>query len=117
MGNQVLANAGISGIDAVFQDNADPKSGEPRKPDLSILEINLVGFTYTAKLALHYFPRQAEGADRDRCLLMTASLAGYIDLPGAPQYQASKHGTKGLMRSLRRTMPAQGGRVNIIAPW
>ena len=48
---------------------------------------------------------------------MTASLAGYLDQPGSPQYNASKWGVRGLMRSLRRTCPQFGIRVNILAPW
>lgn len=111
----VLANAGISGLDNVFQDNADPTTGEPVEPDLKVLDINLTGMIYTAKLALHYFPRQKE-AD-DRCLIFTSSLAGYADHPGAPQYSASKWGIRGVMRALRSTMPKIGARVNVIAPW
>ena len=48
---------------------------------------------------------------------MTSSLAGYLDLPGSPQYNAAKFGVRGLMRALRRTGPAMNLRVNIIAPW
>lgn len=113
----VLANAGISGWDSVFQDQSDPTTGEPVKPDLSILETNLVGVMYTTKLALHYFARQPEGSGRDRCLIMTSSLAGYADHNGAPQYSAAKFGVRGMMRSLRQVLPKQQARVNIIAPW
>lgn len=48
---------------------------------------------------------------------MTSSLAGYLDLPGSPQYNAAKFGVRGLMRALRRTGSATNMRVNIIAPW
>jgi NAD(P)-dependent dehydrogenase (short-subunit alcohol dehydrogenase family) len=90
-------------------------SDEPIEPDLKILKTNLVGVMYTAKLAVHYLNRNPEGSDR--CLIMTASLAGYLDQPGSPQYCASKWGVRGIMRSMRRTMPGMGMRVNIIAPW
>lgn len=113
----VFANAGISGIDPVFQDQADPVTGEPVEPDLSILLTNLGGIMYTTKLALHYFAHQAGGGERDRCLIMTSSLAGYLDLNGAVQYSASKFGVRGMMRSLRRKLPEHNARVNIIAPW
>ena len=111
----VFANAGISGADDVFRPTEGP-DGEPVEPDLSVTTTNLIGVLYTVKLALHYFPRQPEGEDRDRCLLITSSLAGFIDHPGAPQYQAAKFAVRGLMRSIRRTGPAQGIRINIIAP-
>jgi len=111
----VLANAGISGLDNMFHDNADPETGDPVEPDLKILDINLTGMMYTAKLALHYFPRQKES--HDRCLIFSSSLAGYADHPGAPQYCASKWGIRGVMRALRSAMPKIGARVNVIAPW
>lgn len=113
----VLANAGISGMDPVFHDQSDAATGEPVKPDLSILETNLVGVMYTTKLALHYFARQPESLGRDRCLIMTSSIAGYADHDGAPQYSAAKFGVRGMMRSLRQVLPKQQARVNIIAPW
>jgi NAD(P)-dependent dehydrogenase (short-subunit alcohol dehydrogenase family) len=113
----VFANAGISGRDSVFNDQSDPATGEPVKPDLNILETNLVGVMYTTRLALHYFSRQQEGPDRDRCLLMTSSIAGYADHNGAPQYSSAKFGVRGMMRSLRQVLPKQKARANIISPW
>ena len=62
--------------------------GDPIEPDLKILNTNLTGVMYTAKLAVHYLNRNPEGSDR--CLIKTASLAGYLDQPGSPQYCASK---------------------------
>jgi NAD(P)-dependent dehydrogenase (short-subunit alcohol dehydrogenase family) len=113
----VFANAGISGRDSVFNDQSDPATGEPVKPDLTILETNLVGVMYTTKLALHYFSRQQGGLDRDRCLIITSSIAGYADHNGAPQYSSAKFGIRGMMRSLRQVLPKQKARVNIISPW
>lgn len=93
----------------------DSQDDEPIEPDLSILQTNLTGVMYTAKLAIHYCSRNGEG--NDRVLIMTSSLAGYLDQPGSPQYCSSKWGVRGMMRSMRRTMPPMGMRVNIIAPW
>lgn len=113
----VLANAGISGIDPLLKDEVDEKTGQPLEPDLSIFKVDGISPLYTAKLALHYLPRQPEGPERDRCLIMTASLAGYINLPGAPQYNAAKFAVRGLMHSLKLAAPEKGMRVNILAPW
>lgn len=113
----VFANAGISGLDSVFNDQSDPVTGAPVKPDLSILETNLIGVMYTTKLALHYFSRQPEGPARDRSLIITSSIAGYVDHNGAPQYSSAKFGVRGMMRSLRQVLPKQNTRVNIISPW
>ncbi|KAK4630963.1 5'-hydroxyaverantin dehydrogenase [Fulvia fulva] len=111
----VFANAGLNGPDNIFfqDENAD----EPKEPDLHVLKTNLIGTAYTAKLANLYLPRQPSGEDRDRCLIFTASMAGYMDQAGSPQYDASKWGVRGLLRSIRTTGPAQGVRVNLIAPW
>lgn len=114
----VLANAGISGSDPVFNDTSDPTTGEPVEPDLSIVNIDLIGYMYTTKLALHYFSRQQRevSGGRGGCLIYTTSLAGYMDHNGAPQYSASKFGVRGMMRSMRQVLPAQKSRVNLISP-
>lgn len=123
----VVANAGISGSDAVWKsstattDLASSSPGDdvpdPEEPDLSITKVNLIGVHYTAKLAAHYLPLHNASNKQDKLLIMTASLAGYLDMPTAPQYGASKWAVRGLMHSLRRTMAAQGIRCNIICPW
>lgn len=110
----VLANAGISKQDDVFQDKTTD-GGDPQEPDLAIFKINAIGVLYTAKLALHYLPK-SEG---DKALILTASLAGYMELPGSPQYTASKFAVRGMMRSLGLTNGGVKGRVrvNALAPW
>ena len=127
----VIANAGVSGIDDVFKLDGstylpkrrgdllivtDPES-EPIKPDLRIVNINMIGVLYTAKLAMHYFRTQPMSESRDRLLILQGSLAGYLDQPGSPQYAASKYGLRGMMKSLRRTVGQQDMRVNYIGPW
>ncbi|KIW71882.1 hypothetical protein PV04_00111 [Phialophora macrospora] len=114
----IVANAGISGADSVFFN--DVEAEEPEEPKLNIVNINLIGVLYTIKLALHYFRRQTalnKGEPLDQVLILQGSLAGYLDLPGAVQYIASKFGLRGIMRSLRRTEHAHNIRVNYIGPW
>ncbi|KAK6429201.1 hypothetical protein LTR95_014653, partial [Oleoguttula sp. CCFEE 5521] len=113
----VLANAGISGQDDVCLDKTNESTGEPLEPDLGIFKINAVGPMYTARLALHYLAQQEAGEWGDKCLIMTASLAGYVGLPGLPQYSAAKFAVRGMMQSLRQTATTKGIRVNILAPW
>jgi NAD(P)-dependent dehydrogenase (short-subunit alcohol dehydrogenase family) len=84
------------------------------EPDLKILNINLIGVMYSAKLAMHYFNQQRNDSKCDRCLILKSSLAGYIDLPGIPLYQTAKYGVRGLMHTLRRL---DFVRVCVIAPW
>ena len=100
------------------KDGGTDKTEDPVEPNLSILNINLVGVLYTTKLALHYFRRQHEkNKDVDQVLIMQGSLAGYIDLPGSMQYASSKYALRGMMRNLRRSGWTFGMRVNYIAPW
>ncbi|KAF1809091.1 NAD(P)-binding protein [Eremomyces bilateralis CBS 781.70] len=105
----VVANAGIAIYDDLFQlDDAD----EPAKPELKVLHVNIIGVSYTVKLARHYFNK--EDASRDKVLILKASLAGYLDLPGATQYNAYKFGVRGFLCNLRKS---DLSRVNLLAPW
>lgn len=58
----------------------DPK-GEPTKPDLNIVKVNMEGTFYTWKLAVHYFRKQPEVDERDRCFIITGSMVAWIDSP------------------------------------
>ncbi|OQV06044.1 hypothetical protein CLAIMM_10682 [Cladophialophora immunda] len=79
----VVANAGISGPDDAF---TIEDTEEPAKPQLKIVNINLLGVMYTLKLARHYFMKHPLDAEHDRCLIVNASLVGFLDVPGIPQY-------------------------------
>ncbi|KAJ3530540.1 hypothetical protein NM208_g9282 [Fusarium decemcellulare] len=111
----VVANAGVIGADDLF--TLQDASSEPERPDLRIIEVNLMGMVYTTKLALHYFRRQSVDTQHDRCLILKGSIAAYADQPGSPQYNVSKWGARGLMRNLRRTAWKENIRVNLVAPW
>lgn len=106
----VIANAGITESGFAFTDDLN-------KPALKTLSINLQAQFYTAKLGHYFLRRNPKGSGRDRLLLLTGSMASVGEIPGAPEYTAAKHGMLGLMRSLRRTAPADGIRVNSIHPW
>jgi NAD(P)-dependent dehydrogenase (short-subunit alcohol dehydrogenase family) len=82
-----------------------------------MLDINLGGVLYTAKLAIHFFKKQNLSSSHDRCLILKSSVAGYIDLIGSPIYNATKFGVRGLMRNLRWTSSKNSFRVNVVAPW
>lgn len=106
----VIANAGVTENGFAFTDDLN-------KPALKTLNINLVAQFYTAKLAHYYLRRNPKGAGRDRLIILTGSMASIGEIPGAPEYTAAKHGMLGLMRSIRRTAPADDIRVNSIHPW
>ncbi|KIW88202.1 uncharacterized protein Z519_11313 [Cladophialophora bantiana CBS 173.52] len=112
----VVANAGISGPDDVFSVEG-PDTDEPVKPQLKIVNIDLIGVLYTLKLARHYFMKHSLDTNYDRCFIVNASLVGFLDVPGIPQYMASKWGCRGLMRCIRRTTAVDGVRMNLTGPW
>lgn len=58
----------------------DPNS-PPVKPELNIVNVNLIGTMYTWKLAVHYFRKQPDTEDRDRCFIITGSMVSWIDSP------------------------------------
>lgn len=130
----VVANAGISGPDDVFSvegeildlavsvrvletSNVDSDTEEPIKPRLNIVSIDLLGVIYTVKRARHYLMKHPLDASHDRCLIVNASLVSFLDVPGTPQYMASKWGCRGLMRCIRRTTAVDGVRMNLTGPW
>lgn len=92
-------------------------SDEPIKPQLKILHIDLIGVIYTLKLARHYFMKHPLDVHHDRCFIVNASLVGFLDVPGIPQYMASKWGCRALMRCVRRTTVVDGVRMNLTGPW
>ncbi|KAL3483938.1 hypothetical protein BJX62DRAFT_244415 [Aspergillus germanicus] len=73
--------------------------------------------SHEGKLAMHYFGRQPVSGDRDHCIMIKSSLAGYVDQPGSPRYNVSKWGGRAVMRKSRRTAWKENIRVNLVAPW
>lgn len=106
----VIANAGIYGPD-VLEGLHD---GEPQKPSTKMLDVNLVGVLYTAKLAGWHFHHDTASESSDRCLILVSSIMGYIDTQGSSIYSAAKHGVRGIMTCLRRKGLV---RINCLAPW
>lgn len=110
----VIANAGVDeALEDVFEDVLDT-TGQIKEPTLVVLDVNLRGAIYTAKLALSFFRK----LNHKGSLTLTGSAASYLDTPGIPVYNAAKHGILGLMRSLRDTLTKEDlVRVNVVAPW
>lgn len=125
----VVANAGIGGGRTPQLEKPEGlDAANPQPPDLSVLNVNLTGVVYTTHLALFYLQRNPNSAPanpkcdpaqthRDRHLLLISSIAGFLPLPGASLYGASKHAVLGLYRSLRATSFAHGVRVNVVCPY
>ncbi|KAL4898288.1 short chain dehydrogenase/ reductase [Aspergillus ambiguus] len=112
----VIANAGISRASGDDLWPLDDPAGPPVKPNLKIIDVNMVGTLYTWKLAVHYFRKQPDVPERDRCFIITGSMVAWIDSPANWQYTCSKYGLRGLMRTARRSSWEQGIRINYVAP-
>lgn len=114
----VCANAGVNQPDGVTAVDPERDGPEPRKPDIKTFEINAVGVLYTIQLAMWYFTSlQKKEGKKDRCLILTDSMAGYGDIAGMLLYTSKKWAVRGMMRALRYTSCEEGIRVNTIAPF
>ncbi|KAH8169098.1 short chain dehydrogenase domain-containing protein [Sarocladium implicatum] len=112
----VIANAGISRSSGDSMWKLDDPNGEPEKPNLNIVRVNMDGSLYTFKLATHYFRKQPDTPDRDRCFIITGSLNAWIDSPANWEYTATKYALRGFMRTARRNSWEQGIRITYVAP-
>ncbi len=142
----VVANAGINLADESLTFEKPPdyhsqlvKAGQgkqlapPPPPKFKTVDVNLTGVLYTSHLAHAYLPLNPGStncsptapsatlkseANKDRHLLLIASLAGLCPLPTQTLYSVSKHAVVGLFRNLRVTSPIrQGIRVNMLCPY
>ena len=125
----VVANAGIADAKLSYENpKAEGDSGHPSKPDLAVVDVNLVGTLYTVHLAMYHLPRNpgSRPADpdcdpsklqRDRHVLIMGSMASVAGITGQGLYSASKHGVLGLFRSVRSTGFTHGIRYSFLAPY
>ncbi|KAL8710220.1 MAG: hypothetical protein Q9220_005151 [cf. Caloplaca sp. 1 TL-2023] len=124
----VVANAGIAESKGTFDRPNNIDLVNPPPPDLAVLDVNLTGVVYTSHLALWYLPRNPGSSPanakcvpsqtlRDRHLILIASVAGLMPIPGATLYGTSKHAVVGLYRNLRSSSFLHGVRVNLICPY
>jgi len=107
----VFANAGVSEVGKFLENDGE---GEPKKPGLKTLDVNLTGTLYSIKLATHYM-RKNTGSQKG-LIICTASNAGLYPFPIAPMYAASKHAIVGAVRSLALPLQSDGIRINGICP-
>lgn len=110
----VVANAGIGEVGRFSVVNFE--NGRPVKPNLSTLDVNLIGLTYTVNLAQHYLNLDRTNGDL-KSIVLLGSIASWTGILGAPMYAASKHAALGIMRSLHPTLELANIRIGIIHPF
>lgn len=100
----VIANAGISGgvIGSAIEDIAK---------DHQIFDINLTGVLNTIYPAL-----PAMAAKKSGHLVLISSLAGFVPMPSAPAYSASKAAVRFYGEALRSKVATYGINVSVICP-
>jgi len=81
-------NAGIDDKDDFFGPTGD-ENGQPVKPGLKTVAVDLIGVFYGIRLSMHYFRKNESQGGK---IVMTSSDAGLYPLVGVPQYTACKHG-------------------------
>ncbi|KAL2670511.1 hypothetical protein Neosp_014299 [[Neocosmospora] mangrovei] len=111
--DSVISNAAINRIETL-EDPSDTPTSELPAPDISALNVNIIGTWYVTKAAIHFFGKNPETKSQ---LVLFGSVASYFDTPPLYTYCASKAGVLGLMRALRTQLPKQNITVNMIAPW
>ncbi|KAL4910563.1 hypothetical protein BDW74DRAFT_172036 [Aspergillus multicolor] len=118
--DHAVAGAGIVETGNIFDPALDMESiREP--PPTKVLDVNLLGCLYTARIAAVYLRQNRPDPNSDRSILLVSSVAGFKESPGLFVYQASKHGVLGLMRAMRLytygSSSVHNIRVNCICPW
>ncbi|GAA5889811.1 hypothetical protein JCM6882_004332 [Rhodosporidiobolus microsporus] len=108
----VIANAGIFEGGLLLEDKLD-ETGKLAKPDISTIDINIIGSTYTSKLAFHYLTKNPSKGLKS--LVVLGSLTSYIPSPGCPLYIAAKHCLLGLQRALSLEAKDKGIDVVFVA--
>ncbi|ORY72435.1 hypothetical protein BCR35DRAFT_307723 [Leucosporidium creatinivorum] len=110
----VVANAGVTEIPGWFDEKLG-ENEEPVKPPMATVDINLLGASYTARLAFYHLKKNPSTGLKSIVLL--GSMSSFFGIPMAPMYSMSKHAMIGLFRSLYHSATPAGININIVCPW
>lgn len=99
----VIANAGVGGGFKTW----DQFDGHVR----AITDVNIGGVLNTVNPAVPIMVRQGGGQ-----IAIVSSMAGFLSMPGAAPYSATKHFARSYAEELRGMLAPQGIRVSAICP-
>lgn len=111
----MFANAGKADVYDYFDKKENPKLDLNNPPNLDVIDINLIGASYTSLLAVREFQRNP-GEVEDFMLVITSSGAGLYAAGVQPFYAAAKHGVVGLARSIARRFRSDKLRCCALVP-
>ncbi|GME37610.1 related to 15-hydroxyprostaglandin dehydrogenase (NAD(+)) [Neofusicoccum parvum] len=104
------ANAGVAEKQSIYE---LPDGPEPAKPNLKLLEVNLVAVFYGLRLYRHYARISGAGGK----MIVTSSSAGLYPFPIAPMYATAKHDIVGLVRgAATKLLRDENVTLNTICP-
>ncbi|KAK0462630.1 uncharacterized protein EV420DRAFT_1265343 [Desarmillaria tabescens] len=110
----VVANTGVTEVGQFKQLSFD-SNGKPVKPDLTTVDVNLVGVLYPVHLAQYYLARKRQPNDL-KALVVSGSFASWHGSPQAPLYSVSGCGVLGTMRSIYLDLQHKDIRTAVISP-
>ncbi|KAJ7832951.1 hypothetical protein B0H14DRAFT_2591784 [Mycena olivaceomarginata] len=119
----VIPCAGVSERGDACSGVLDYKDGKPLPPDMSTLEINLLGAVHTVHLGLNYLRSTRTGADQWKALILIGSMGRPFPprhlgrrSRSPPMYTSSKFAIRGLMRSLYPLVEHDNIRIACVDP-
>ncbi|KAK4701829.1 hypothetical protein P7C70_g4399, partial [Phenoliferia sp. Uapishka_3] len=87
------------------------------KPDLSVIEVDLIGVLHSLYLSLVYFRKQEKDGDGWRGkFVATGSNASFYPFPCDALYGTAKHGVLGAVRAVGPRVVKEGITVNALGP-